>query len=151
MSEKPTTAFVLSLIGGIFVFLGGLLWAALGTLLAIFLGIGFLLYVFLVFGIIILLGAVMMNSNPRLAKTWGIVILVLGVCSLPGVTTTLGGLLSIVGGALALSWKPERELGSFSSPPPPSYATNYCPTCGNPLMYVQQYQRWYCKREGKYV
>lgn len=26
-----------------------------------------------------------------------------------------------------------------------------CPTCGNPLRYVQQYQRWYCDKEQKYV
>ena len=26
-----------------------------------------------------------------------------------------------------------------------------CPTCGGPLRYIQQYQRWYCDREGKYV
>jgi hypothetical protein len=32
MSEKPTTAFILPLIGGILVLLGGLVWAALGTL-----------------------------------------------------------------------------------------------------------------------
>lgn len=26
-----------------------------------------------------------------------------------------------------------------------------CPTCGRPLTYVQQYQRWYCYNEKKYV
>ena len=26
-----------------------------------------------------------------------------------------------------------------------------CPTCGGPLTYVQQYQRWYCANERKYV
>jgi hypothetical protein len=26
-----------------------------------------------------------------------------------------------------------------------------CQTCGGPLTYVQQYQRWYCERERKYV
>jgi hypothetical protein len=31
---------------------------------------------------------------------------------------------------------------------PPSPA---CPTCGQPLTYVQQYQRWYCDKEQKYV
>lgn len=26
-----------------------------------------------------------------------------------------------------------------------------CPTCGKPLSYIQQYQRWYCYNEKKYV
>jgi sporulation protein YlmC with PRC-barrel domain len=26
-----------------------------------------------------------------------------------------------------------------------------CPTCGGPLAYVQQYQRWYCYKDKKYV
>ena len=28
---------------------------------------------------------------------------------------------------------------------------NRCPTCGSPLTYIEQYQRWYCYNEGKYV
>jgi len=117
MSEKPTTAFLLSLIGGILVLLGGLVWAAIGTLIAFFTGFGFLLYVFLLFGIIIIIGAIMLNSNPSSAHTWGIVILILGILSLIGVITALGGLLSIIGGAFALSWKPQSQT---PNPPPPS-------------------------------
>ena len=113
MSEKPTTAFIISLIGGIFILLGGLIWAALGTLLAFFTGLGFLLYLFVVFGIVIIAGSLMINSNPSSARTWGGIIIVLGVISLIGVTTTFGGILSIVGGALALSWR--------RAPPPPPY------------------------------
>jgi len=26
-----------------------------------------------------------------------------------------------------------------------------CPTCGSPLRFIPQYQRWYCDKEGKYV
>ena len=26
-----------------------------------------------------------------------------------------------------------------------------CPTCKGPLRYIQQYQRWYCDKEQKYV
>jgi sporulation protein YlmC with PRC-barrel domain len=26
-----------------------------------------------------------------------------------------------------------------------------CPTCNRPLTYIQQYQRWYCYNEKKYV
>jgi len=106
MSEIPTAAFVLSLLGGIFVLLGGLIWAAVGTFLAFFTGLGWLLYLFVVFGIIIIVGAAMIRSTPSSAKSWGIVILILGILSLFGVVTAFGGILSIIGGALALSWKP---------------------------------------------
>jgi hypothetical protein len=36
-------------------------------------------------------------------------------------------------------------------PPPPPSAANICPTCGNPLRYIEQYKRWYCDKEQKYV
>lgn len=26
-----------------------------------------------------------------------------------------------------------------------------CPTCGEPLTYISQYQRWYCYKDKKYV
>lgn len=39
-----------------------------------------------------------MNSTPESARTWGIVILILGALSLFGLTTTLGGILAIIGG-----------------------------------------------------
>jgi hypothetical protein len=36
-------------------------------------------------------------------------------------------------------------------PPPPPGVAQTCPTCGGPLRYIEQYQRWYCDREKKYV
>jgi hypothetical protein len=49
-----------------------------------------------------------------------------------------------------------RHMGGVSPQPtapspPPSPATPTCSTCGGPLRYIQQYQRWYCDREQKYV
>ena len=35
-------------------------------------------------------------------------------------------------------------------PPPPVAATQMCPTCGNPLTFIQQYGRWYCYNCKKY-
>ena len=40
---------------------------------------------------------------------------------------------------------------SRAPPPPPPVSTQTCPTCGSPLRYIQQYQRWYCDKEQKYV
>lgn len=42
-------------------------------------------------------------------------------------------------------------LPTATQPPPTSPTTPICPTCGGPLRYIQQYQRWYCDREQKYV
>jgi hypothetical protein len=39
---------------------------------------------------------------------------------------------------------------STPQPATPDQVTS-CPTCGGPLRYIQQYQRWYCDRERKYV
>lgn len=36
-------------------------------------------------------------------------------------------------------------------PPPSAYAVPLCPSCGSPLTYIQQYQRWYCYKEKKYM
>jgi len=34
-------------------------------------------------------------------------------------------------------------------PPPPTLPT--CPTCGQPLAYIQEYDRWYCSKCKRYV
>jgi hypothetical protein len=42
------------------------------------------------------------------------------------------------------------QRGPVAPPPPPGTATT-CPTCGGPLRYIEQYKRWYCDNEKKYV
>ena len=41
--------------------------------------------------------------------------------------------------------KPEKEASTA-----PAAMTN-CPSCGGPLEYIQQYQRWYCRKCQKYA
>lgn len=41
--------------------------------------------------------------------------------------------------------------GTAAPPPPPGTTTMTCPSCGSPLRYIQQYQKWYCDKEQKYV
>ena len=36
-------------------------------------------------------------------------------------------------------------------PPPPQTQTPTCPYCRSPIRYIQQYQRWYCDKEKRYV
>lgn len=40
---------------------------------------------------------------------------------------------------------------SRAPPPPPTAAVQTCPTCGQPLTFVQQYNRWYCQNCKKYA
>jgi hypothetical protein len=120
----PETAFILSLIGGIFMFVGG------GTMWLIFGGMPYywmmgmghmpgasypfaflsmLFIVGIVSGIIVIIGAVMLRSRPEQYYTWAILILVFSIISLIGMGGFfIGALLGIAGGALALSWRPRR-------------------------------------------
>ena len=69
---------------------------------------------------------------------------------------TLGGYLSgmlekrpfAMPGIFNLS---QMRRGTAAPPPPPSTTTMTCPSCGGPLRYIQQYQKWYCDKEQKYV
>jgi len=61
----------------------------------------------LVAGIIILIGSLLLNSKPQQSTTWGTLILIFSILSL----FTMGGfligaILGIVGGILAITWKP---------------------------------------------
>jgi len=55
----------------------------------------------------------------------------------------LGGLLAliVIGALLALRRRPKYP------PPPPA---NPCPTCGKPLTFVKEYDRWYCHNCKEY-
>ena len=68
----------------------------------------------------------------------------------------IGGFLSTVFDGLKMpmmgALKSQRAPTAAAPPPPPGAAgAPACPTCGSPLMYIQQYQRWYCDKEQKYV
>jgi apolipoprotein N-acyltransferase len=59
----------------------------------------------IIFGAIIILGAVMLNRKPGQHQTWGVIILIFG-----GMAGYLVGLiLGIVGGALAIAWNPPQN------------------------------------------
>lgn len=66
-----------------------------------------------IFGIIMIVGAAMMYSNPRSAKMWGVIVLVLSILSW---FTAVGGLvigflLGLIGGILAIVFKPSMMPG----------------------------------------
>jgi hypothetical protein len=110
LGEKPTTAFALSLIGGILQLLLGIVIAA-GW--AVLISRGMIDTIFgafwIVLSLITIIGAVMMYNKPSSARTWGIIIVVLSIIS--GLN-----ILTLIGGIMAMRWKP---TGAPPPPPPP--------------------------------
>ncbi|MGC8619224.1 MAG: zinc ribbon domain-containing protein [Thermoplasmata archaeon] len=108
--QYPGTAYILSLIGGIFVLLGGIIVMVVGAIFTVYLlGIGGLYGVLgIIWGIIILIGASRLKSRPMEHNTWGIIILVFSILSWFGGMGGLfiGFLLGLIGGILALTWHP---------------------------------------------
>ena len=138
--ERPTAAFVLSLIAGIFIILGGGMRSMMGSFFgpfgfgmmsgyggygmrgygypeygygggyALTSGLGFELFgvLGLIFGVIVIVSAIMLNSRPHEHSTWGVLIVIFSVMSIFG--ATMGGLgvgliLGVAGGILAIAWK----------------------------------------------
>ncbi len=130
-AERPVAPFVLSLIGGIFILLGAMIMSLFafgatsmmgmsmmtGMMSDMQQGMGVgvmigltpsLLVVGLASGIMVLLGAVMLYMRPYESQLWGAIIMAFSVVSiLGGMGGFLVGLiLGLVGGILALTWKP---------------------------------------------
>jgi hypothetical protein len=133
--KRPSTAITLSIIGGALILLGGLVIFAMfvyydgnfgmmnwfggmmrgyGHMMG---GIGYSYGIMVAFmltglvsGAIVIAGALMLNAHPSQHITWGIVILIFSVISFLGMGGFfIGAILRIVGGALALSWKPRNQ------------------------------------------
>ncbi len=124
MAEKPTAAFVLSLIAGILALLfgivifaaasvvGSMLAGSFGNLGGIVTALGAW---WLIAGIIILIGAIMINSGERgKVKTGGILVIVFSILTVQLLVIILG----LIGGILALTWKPPARMEE--APPPAS-------------------------------
>jgi len=136
--DKPTAAFVLSLIAGIFILLNGLVVAWLGSLFAILgmeeIGIA-LIAVGMVFGVVVLLGAIMLYAQPKQHVVWGVIVLVLSLGSIIiGGGFFIGLILGLVGGILGIIWKP-TAAGAMRICPrcgrQVALEYNVCPHCGN--------------------
>jgi hypothetical protein len=130
-TERPTAAFLLSLVGGIFILLGGGVMSMFGPFgfgnmmggyrgmmggyysgygYGMMGGFGFGMFgiLGLIFGIIVIISAFMLNSKPQEHSTWGILIVIFSVLSIFG--GTMGGfgvglILGLIGGILGITWK----------------------------------------------
>jgi len=151
----PSAAFILSLIGGIFILLGGIyeavVFAILGSAFAgLFPGLGALFIalavIALLFGLIVIFGAIQMRTHPQNARTWGIIVLLFGLFSVVGGGGFyLGLILALVGGILAIVWHPPAPaMGqpgqpTWGQPTPMAQAPQtapagqkFCSSCGSP-------------------
>jgi hypothetical protein len=136
VENKPTAAYILSLLGGIFGLLGSLAFIGFGALAyaaynsaisdfgygfydsmfgwgwATLLGFGIWM---LITSVLIIVFAGKLRSNPLEHSKWGALILVFSIIG-------VGGLLAFIGGILALVYKP-RMMGAYPQPgyPPQGY------------------------------
>lgn len=124
MEKRPTAAFVLTLLAGLWMLgTGGMSYGMMGPGIMSGSGswmwghgmmhgymtpVGFGMYspwLGGVGGIVLLIGAVVLYTKPEQSRTWGIVILVVSALSaLVGMGGLLAGALGIIGGVLAMSW-----------------------------------------------
>jgi len=128
MADKPTAAFALSLIGGIFILLGGIVIAAAGSwvgMLGFGLGASVLvgLGVFgLICGILTILGAVWINSGEKSkVRTGSVLVLIFSILSWVGAAGgfVIGFLLGLIGAILGLTWNPSTPEQKAPPPAPP--------------------------------
>ncbi len=128
----PVAAFVLSLIGGVLILIGGIvssMWFmyggyGMGGMMGGFGGMmggyqgmmggfgvpfgfmGGLWLIGLVAGTLVIIGALMLNARPAEHTAWGTIILVFSIISFIGMGGFfIGAILGIAGGAMALSWR----------------------------------------------
>jgi len=117
--DKPTAAFVLSLIGGVLIVICGLGYAVLGAICGSIAsmspgggGAGAAIFIYmalgLISGVIVIAGAVMINkAEPDKVKKGSILVVVFSIVSLvSGGGFYIGAILGIIGGVLGLVWKP---------------------------------------------
>ena len=130
-NSRPVTAFILSLIGGLIILLGGILasisylagnsagwfggmWGGMmgwhGSTLSFGLPYSYMAafsLIGVVSGVVLTIGAVMLNSHPADHTAWGAIILVFSVISFVSMGGFfIGAILGLAGGAFALSWRP---------------------------------------------
>ena len=145
VESRPVAAFILSLIGGVFIMVAGFIVSAIGALLTYFMmGVGAVAGLLgIICGIVIIICAVTLYTKPQEHTAPGILIIVFSALSLFGAGGgfLVGFILSLIGGILGVTWKPPQPHYH----PPPSTQTEteppiqYCPKCGSRLRYASKF------------
>jgi hypothetical protein len=61
-------------------------------------------------GVVVLIGVVMLYSKPGQSRSWGLIIVILAALNMfLDMGGFLASVLGIIGGALALAWRPEWD------------------------------------------
>lgn len=139
----PVGAYYLTIFGGIVIaFVGVILFFAGITFTIFFSEVGTMILIFsflgVLVGLLLLVCAWMLRRTHRWTSAIGVLIVLLAGASLP---FTLGGfglgfVLALVGGILAILWKPSAHGPMFVYTTPAGAAPNLpslqrvCPTCG---------------------
>src|SRR5919108_2545833 len=63
----------------------------------------------IVFGLLVVLGAVMMYSQPKSHTTWGVIVLVFSIIAFPTWGFVIGSILGFVGGILGIVFDPNPQ------------------------------------------
>ncbi|MEM3401448.1 MAG: DUF6114 domain-containing protein [Nitrososphaerota archaeon] len=121
MEEAPGLAFTLSLSAAVlmllFGFVGFMTWTTTRWCMGMMCmwgwswpwsaGLYYSVLVNVVSGIVVLIGALMLYSRPKQVHMWGTLVLIFSIISLVSMGGfIIGAILGIVGGALAIAWKP---------------------------------------------
>ena len=118
--------------------IGGIVFAAIGAAVTfMFGGIGGVIGVLgIVWGVLIIVFASRLNSDPGSHATSGALIVVFSLLSWAG---SLGGLfigflLALIGGILAITWNPHPQQPSAPQPSIGTMASiKYCANCGSQM------------------
>lgn len=149
VQNPPTAAYILSLVGAIIGLLVGLvlmIWGVMaytaitqyldyygggfyGLGYSMGLGIAYSIYIgvgiwSLITSILIIIFATKLKANPMEHTKWGILIIIFSIIG-------VGGLLGLIGGILAVTYKPTAKTTQYAPPPQQYYG---------PLPQAQAYQ-----------
>jgi len=115
--EKPTSGYVLSLIGGVFVIIGGACIIVISVSLEAPFGLPNYSYficgpIGILMGLAMIVAASYSYHNPELGPKLGSVIVILSIASWVVAVGGLiiGSLLGFIGGILLIAWKPPKEI-----------------------------------------
>ncbi|MCL4380903.1 MAG: DUF6114 domain-containing protein [Candidatus Marsarchaeota archaeon] len=104
--RKPMAAFVLVLVGGIFVLLSGVMLSLMGSIMTFFImGVGGIFGIIgIVSGIMMIISAAMINTTHKAQiKTWSVIALIFSVVSIANFGGfIIGFLFGLIGSILGL-------------------------------------------------
>ena len=120
------------MIGAVFVLIGGIFLAYVGSFLSFFIGgIAGLFFVGLIIGVLMLIVSILIFVMPQMKTAWGALVIVFAVLSIPFALAGffLGFLLGLIGGILTIVYKSPAAMAPMGAPMGQPGAMT-CPACG---------------------